>query len=175
MVFFAAFSQPDRPGGGQPSGPEGWDHVYRYWLSKHIDGRPPARRDLDPLIEIPRLVANIMLIDVLPDGFRYRLVGSENVLRGDHNPTGLRVGSSPLAANVRSGWIAAYDLVSRDRKPRLVISRMAAGLAAKHALIVLPLVNPDREIDCLLAAAFYEGDFKQGTEIKGLITQEIQL
>jgi len=41
-----------------------WHELHRYWLDKHVEGKPPARRDLDPLVEIPSLVAWIMLVEV---------------------------------------------------------------------------------------------------------------
>jgi hypothetical protein len=53
-----------------------WEDLYGYWQSKNADGRPPARRDIDPPTEIPQLVSNLMLIDVTPAGYQYRLVGS---------------------------------------------------------------------------------------------------
>lgn len=51
---------------------------YEYWLGKAA-GRPlPARADIDPL-EIPQLLADIFLMDVVPGPprrFRFRLVGT---------------------------------------------------------------------------------------------------
>lgn len=51
---------------------------YDYWKSKQIDNRPPRRSDIDP-IEIPRLLPNVLLIDVVGDpayDFHYRLLGT---------------------------------------------------------------------------------------------------
>ena len=53
-----------------------WQDLYSYWQSKHVDGRPPSRRDIDPPTEIPPLAASLMLIEVIPDGYHYRLGGS---------------------------------------------------------------------------------------------------
>lgn len=55
---------------------------YDYWLGKQREladpAMLPARQDLDPLTEIPRLVPRMMLMDVQHDplDFRYRLVGT---------------------------------------------------------------------------------------------------
>ena len=55
---------------------------YDYWLEKQraLEGEDtiPARRDFDPLIEAPRIVPHMMLMDVQPDplDFRYRVVGT---------------------------------------------------------------------------------------------------
>ena len=69
-------------GGSGPVGDplkEPWRQLYRYWQSKHVEGRPPSRADIDPITEIPRLVANLMLIDSVGDDFIYRFVGTEVV------------------------------------------------------------------------------------------------
>jgi len=50
---------------------------YEYWLGKKSDRPFPCRGDFDPLVEIPRLARNLMLLDVShePLDFRYRLIG----------------------------------------------------------------------------------------------------
>lgn len=51
---------------------------FRYWDSKRHGNLIPARREFDPLLEIPGLVRFMMLKDVQRDplDFRYRLVGT---------------------------------------------------------------------------------------------------
>ncbi|WP_133615008.1 PAS domain-containing protein [Dongia mobilis] len=51
---------------------------FQYWDSRRKGRQFPARGDLDPLIDIPRLVPHIILIDVRHDplDFRFRLIGS---------------------------------------------------------------------------------------------------
>jgi hypothetical protein len=51
---------------------------YEYWLGKGAGKGMPARADIDPL-DIPALLANVFLIDVVPGKprrFRFRLVGT---------------------------------------------------------------------------------------------------
>jgi hypothetical protein len=53
---------------------------YEYWLGKGRGAGKamPARADIDPL-DIPALLANVFLIDVVPGNprrFRFRLVGT---------------------------------------------------------------------------------------------------
>jgi len=60
---------------------EPWNQLYRYWLGKHRDGRPPSIKDFDPVVEIPRLVSAVVLLKPVDDSYRYRLVGSEIVDR----------------------------------------------------------------------------------------------
>lgn len=151
-----------------------WEKLYRYWASKCVDGRPPSRQDLDPLVEIPHLVANILLIDVLPDGYRFRLVGSANSLRWGLEPTGQRI-DDPFNATVRDFLVPMYDLVAKDRKPRIIVARMTEGSQAKYLLVMMPLVDANGRTEYLFGGSFYEGDFKQGTEIAELAIHEIEI
>src|SRR5579863_9702970 len=52
-----------------------------YWEAKRGSRRMPRRRDLDPLHDIPRLLPNVQLADVIDGGrrFRMRVVGSRIV------------------------------------------------------------------------------------------------
>jgi hypothetical protein len=153
-----------------------WRELFDYWKSKqHADGRPPSRRDLDPIVDIPHLAGNLILFDVRPDGYRYRLIGSANTIRWGEDLTGKMLGSGLRPPRVVPGWRAVYDMVSQDRKPRIVISRMKAGDQTKHILVVMPLSDDAGAIDCLLVGVFYEGDFRRGEQIEGLLTQEIEL
>jgi hypothetical protein len=62
--------------------------AYDYWRCKAA-GRPlPRRGDIDPT-EIPKLLPDVMLVDVLPEGrYRYRLIGTENAQAHGINATG---------------------------------------------------------------------------------------
>ena len=51
---------------------------YEYWLRQGAGKAMPARADIDPL-DIPQLLANVFLMDVMPgppQRFRFRLVGT---------------------------------------------------------------------------------------------------
>ena len=52
---------------------------YAYWLAGKGERALPARGDFDPPIEIPRLVPNMIILDVLhePLDFVYRLIGTK--------------------------------------------------------------------------------------------------
>ncbi|WP_416896656.1 MAG: PAS domain-containing protein [Minwuia sp.] len=72
--------------------PPAWMHadilaLHRYWLAKIGDAPIPDRADIDPVIEIPKLLANVWLLDVVgePRRFRYRLMGS-NLTRATTRP-----------------------------------------------------------------------------------------
>ncbi|UEM24468.1 PAS domain-containing protein (plasmid) [Skermanella mucosa] len=61
-----------------------------YWESKLAGRRMPARRDFDPVFEIPHLLPWIMLVDVLRDplDFRYRVIGMGIAERSTKDYTG---------------------------------------------------------------------------------------
>ena len=65
------------------------NEIHDYWLAKRGQRRMPSRQDIEPT-EIPRLLRNVMLIDVLhdPARFRYRLIGTNVVDATGENRTG---------------------------------------------------------------------------------------
>jgi hypothetical protein len=153
--------------------PQPWETLHRYWVSKWVDGRPPGLRDIDPIIDIPRLVANLVLIDVRADGYWYRLIGSTNVERWGMDPTGKPVRDNGPLAKIKSIWSDVYDLVVCDQKPRMIVSRMSAGASAKHIILVMALTDESGKTNCLLIGVFYEGDFKRGTQIEDVVVHEV--
>jgi len=80
------------PGDGnvpQDAHPNIWMLV-RYWQYIHPTGRLPGRIHFDP-IDIPALLPNIRLIDVVDGGpyrYRVRLIGTEHVKQLGYDPTG---------------------------------------------------------------------------------------
>jgi hypothetical protein len=80
------------PGDGnvpQDAHPNIWMLV-RYWQYIHPPGRLPGRIHFDP-IDIPALLPNIRLIDVVEGGphrYRVRLIGTEHVKQLGYDPTG---------------------------------------------------------------------------------------
>jgi hypothetical protein len=65
------------------------NEIHAYWLAKRGQRRMPARQDIEPT-EIPRLLRNVMLIDVFHDPvrFRYRLIGTNVADATGENRTG---------------------------------------------------------------------------------------
>lgn len=63
--------------------------AFDYWHSKCVEGRLPARIDIDPT-EIPRVLPHISLVerDAESGRMRYRLVGSSLVESVGRDPTG---------------------------------------------------------------------------------------
>jgi hypothetical protein len=66
---------------------------YAYWLAGKGERKFPSRGDLDPPIEIPRLVPNMIIFDVRhePLDFVYRLIGTKVRPHLMHDLTGTRM------------------------------------------------------------------------------------
>ena len=148
-----------------------WKQLYQYWLSKHAGG-PPSRADIDPIIDIPHLVKNLILLDAR-DNFTYRLVGSEVVERHGIDMTGRKSGSSGRESKAIAEWMAALEYVSREQKPRLLVSRIGADEVARNIMILLPLVDREGQTEMVLVGSFYNEHFKPGTHIADMVAQEV--
>jgi hypothetical protein len=138
---------------------EVWKELYRYWLSKHVDGRPPGREDIDPPSDILHLVRHLILMEVLPEGYVYRLMGTTAAGDFGLDMTGRLVGAGIGTDSVRSSWIAAVDFVARHQKPKLLEAKFPPGLTTRNVLLLLPLVGRDGNTEQILAGSFSDRDY----------------
>jgi hypothetical protein len=138
---------------------EPWKELLIYWQAKHVDGLPPSRRDIDPAIDLPHLAANLLLADVVPEGYRYRLVGSAVVERHKQEMTGKLAGTSQFMQRVTPQLIENYDAVRTEQTPRLVKTGVADAEYAMAETIILPLVARTGETEMLLVGVFYDRRF----------------
>jgi hypothetical protein len=127
--------------------------LWRYLNAKRPQGGPWRRADVDP-VEIPRLLANLWLFDVVgpPLDFRYRLVGTKIVdsLQADHTGRLLsevfpdpRVSIDTVWARlefmVESGqptWRRGYSVAAR-RDTRDSIENLTVPLAGADGRIAM--------------------------------------
>lgn len=88
-----------------------------YWERIRADRAVPGRRDLDP-VEIPQLLAHVMLVDVVaePLDFTFRLIGSEIDAIISRRSVGRRFSTIPHMAPGNKVW-AEYETVVRTREP----------------------------------------------------------
>ena len=150
-----------------------WKQRHQYGLSKHVDGRVPSRSDIDPIIDIPQLVKNIILLDAR-DNFTYRLVGSEVVERHGMDMTVRVSGTSGQNAKAIGEWLAALDYVSKELKPRLLVAGIGNSDIARNVMILLPLADKEGRIEMVMVGSFYNAHFKRGTYVNDMIASEIQ-
>jgi hypothetical protein len=161
------------PAGSEPMPERHWKQLYQYWLSKHVDGRVPSRSDIDPIVDIPQLAKNLILVDAR-DSFTYRLVGSEVVERHGLDMTGRPSGSSGQNPRVVAEWQAALAYVSTELKPRLLVSRIGNSDIAQNVMIMLPLADRGGRIEMVLAGSFYNEHFRRGTYIDDMVASEVK-
>jgi len=151
-----------------------WKQLHQYWLSKHADGRVPSRADIDPVIDIPQLAGNLILLEAR-DNFTYRLVGSEVVERHGMDMTGRDSGTSGQNPKAVAEWRAAVEHVAREMKPRLLVARVGDHDVARNVMILLPLADRAGRIEMVLVGSFYNEHFKRGTQIHDMEAREVQL
>jgi len=82
--------------------------VHAYWSRICCNGQPPDRSDYNPA-DIPHLLPNIFLVDVLndPRDFRFRLVGTAFLKATRQELTGLRITEAfppEFSSQVIAGW-----------------------------------------------------------------------
>jgi hypothetical protein len=150
---------------------EAWKQLYDYWLSKHVCGRPPTRQEIDPPVDVPRLAAHILLIEVV-DGcrFRYRLAGSAHWARYGFELTGRWIeGKVPAEAEFRDTLQATHD----DGLARLLTAPVPDHPDKLHVGIVLPLSDGEGGISQILAGTFFTKELADRPRIGHLTVQEI--
>src|SRR5437764_2538572 len=91
--------------------------AYRYWQDKAAGRRMPGRADIDP-IEIPSLLSDIMLVDVMPEGrYRYRLIGTGNTIAHGFSATGRHLDEVLPGEEYKAHVLRLYDECVRERRP----------------------------------------------------------
>lgn len=131
--------------------------LYDYWRSLCRGASPPSRRDIDP-VEIPELLPNIFLIDVIGDAedFVFRLAGSlveeafSMALRGRSIAEIHRAAGTPIP-------VAQHIEVARGGGPRYREgSVLVAGRGHwRTQRLLLPLSSDGRIVDVLVGGAIF--------------------
>src|SRR5260221_12496676 len=108
-----------RMAGGQSAGSPVHDPrleaAFHYWPRKAAGRLMPSRADIDP-IEIPKLLPDVMLVDVLPDGrYRYRLIGTENARAQGINASGRFLDEVLPGPEYKKHVLALYDECAQMR------------------------------------------------------------
>ncbi|MCB9948622.1 MAG: PAS domain-containing protein [Rhodospirillaceae bacterium] len=129
-----------------------------YWLRIRGDRDLPGRRDLDP-VEIPELLAHVVLMDVATDplDFRYRLVGTMVDFHLHRPLTGAWVSQVPHQRAGSVFW-ATMESVVRERRP--VVSNIPYVGPHKDFTsiedLIMPLSADGQTVDMLfITVAFY--------------------
>ena len=138
---------------------EGLRRLYRYWESKHSEGRFPSRRDIDPA-DIAYILGNVILLDVLrePLRFRFRLMGSHLTQRTGYDLTGRFIDDIPDAER-RDFAKVFYASVVEQRRPQTARrERIFDNAIWSSEFVAMPLSGDGISIDMLLVGnVFVDG------------------
>ncbi len=119
--------------------------AYGYWRGKSA-GRPmPRRADIDPA-EVPKLLRDIMLVDVLPDGrYRYRLIGTANTEAHGFSATGRYLDEVLPGGEYKSHVLGLYDECVRERRALYseCLFLSAQGAPARHTKVLFMPLSED--------------------------------
>lgn len=94
---------------------------HAYWLAAKGERVLPSRSDFDPLLEIPRLVPNMIVFDVLRDplDFEYRLMGTKVRTHMMNDLTGTRMSMIEFQAPPSVIW-SHHVWVVENAQPRFM-------------------------------------------------------
>jgi hypothetical protein len=153
-VEAAAQSGGEKAGMSEPS----WHDLLTTWRADRIGVRLPSRSDIDPPIEVPQLLPNLMLIDVLPAGFRLRLVGSELVRRAGADNTGELLDPDRVEGVGLPTFVGFLTTIMAVRDP--ILYRASPGERSKSRAtgLLLPLCDRTGKVQMILGGLLYEID-----------------
>lgn len=136
--------------------------VLAYWTAKRGRRSMPRRRDIDPA-EIPRLLPNLQIVDVLDDHFRYRLVGTALVEAFGRDYTGKD--PRELFPGPRGIFVCdLYRSVCETRQPVFTrngyVTTKDVDLVANR--LYLPLSKDDHRVNMVMGAFSFEFGARAG-------------
>jgi hypothetical protein len=125
--------------------------LYRYWESKRAGRAMPARGDLNPA-EVPGLLPHLMLIEVVGEQFRYRLVGSRVVQDFGRELTGTFVGSHVNPPEYARAICSIYARVCVDRQPVFTTGEYRSPSKLSHIVsrLLVPLAEDGEQVNMIL-------------------------
>jgi hypothetical protein len=133
--------------------------LYRHWDEVRRGRAMPSRADVDPL-NLPELLGNLILIDVLrsPLRFRYRLIGSRLTERIGRDMTGRFFDEVPEPI-YRERLHAWHGGCAEEKTPRAgVTARRLGDRWEPYEILTLPLSGNGIEVDMTLTGIYYRDD-----------------
>ncbi|HVC51616.1 MAG TPA: PAS domain-containing protein [Stellaceae bacterium] len=135
------------------------DQAYDYWLKKAAWRQMPRRADIDP-VDIPRLLPDVMLVDVAEGGrYRYRLIGTSNAQAHGMNATGRYLDEVLPGREYKAHVLGLYDESVRNR--RALYSECLFMSAARNAperhtkVLFLPLSEDGDVVDIVFVVQIF--------------------
>jgi hypothetical protein len=135
--------------------------LHAYWTERRGDRKLPDRKDIDPVVDIPRLLSSVWLLEVIrPEmRFRYRLLGNDMVSAGVLPRAGEFLDERPSVGRIEE-TINSFRRVCETRtpywragKPHLQHDRLVSDIQ----LLSLPLtVKGSVEAGMLMNMTIYQ-------------------
>ncbi len=156
--------------------------LYDYWLEKRGRRRMPSREDIDPS-EISALLPNLMLVDVMDDGdrFRIRLVGTALTDATGIDATGRYLPETMPAGPFADYVVGLYREAVTETCPIYAECEHGDPEHVQHTTLrlIMPLSGADDSVDAALVGQVYatrdvgavvhrvdeEGAFEQGVRV----------
>jgi hypothetical protein len=130
--------------------------LFTYWDGLRRGREFPARRDIDPL-DFAYALGHVMLLDVLYDPlrFRFRLHGTDLVLRAGYDMTGKMADELPNEKN-RAVLVKRCRSVVEMREPLVAVdARLVSGRMVGFEVLWLPLSDDGTTISILMGGLYY--------------------
>ena len=118
-----------------------------YWQRQSAGKAMPRRPDIDP-IDIPKLLPDVMPVEVLPSGrYRYRLIGTENAEAHGMNATGRYLDEVLPGPEYKAHVLGLYDECVRSRRALY-----------SECLFISPQLAPERHTKVLFLPLSDDGE-----------------
>lgn len=135
--------------------------LHAYWDARRGSRPMPARRDLDPPLDLPGLLPHLFLVDVATSGapLTYRLFGTGLVRLFGRDLTGRTVGDGTLADHLTEVQ-TRYARVIASRTPFYHRARLyeRTNDYARVERLILPLSADGHAVDMLLGMTVREDE-----------------
>lgn len=130
--------------------------IYDYWNTCRSGRSMPRRADVDP-VDLPEHLPGLLLIDVEGEDarghriYRYRVVGTREVLNRQFDPTGRRVEDGYFAKS-KDDAIHSYDSVCHHRNAiyEKLSFRSKDGIPINEDSVMLPLSENGTDVSQIL-------------------------
>ena len=134
-------------------------HAHEYWRGKAAGRVMPRRADIDPT-EIPDLLRDVMLVDVLPEGrYRYRLIGTANTQAHGMHATGRYLDEVLPGPEYKGHVIALYDECVRLRRALysecLFMSPQGRGPERHTKVLFMPLAEDGETVNMVFVVQVF--------------------
>jgi hypothetical protein len=143
--------------------------MYDYWQKKRAGRRMPARRDIDP-VDIPRLLPNILISEVVPGPtgvrYRYRLAGTAIARAFARDPTG-RFADELTSGAYRDFILGLHRTVCEEGRALFSESRYLGKpeLLTVAKRLLLPVSDNDDQVNQIISLLVFRFGSKQPASI----------